>query len=40
MKDHIQRARCYKGFARFDVSNKTARARAKREAKKEIKEEG
>ena len=40
MKDHIQRARCYKGYARLDVNNKTARSRAKREAKKEIKEEG
>lgn len=39
MKDYIQRARCYKGYARLDVSNKAARSRAKREAKKESKEE-
>lgn len=38
MKDFMQRARTYKGYARLDVSNKTARARAKREVKKEIKE--
>ena len=37
MKDYIQRARCYKGYARRDVTNKTARARAKREVKKEEK---
>ena len=37
MKDYIQRARCYKGYARRDVTNKTARARAKREIKKEEK---
>ena len=37
MKDYIQRARSYKGYARQDVTNKTARARAKREIKKEEK---
>lgn len=36
MKDYIQRVRCYKGYARRDVSNKTARTRAKREARKEM----
>lgn len=38
MKDYFQKARAYKGYARLDVTNKTARARAKRETKKEIKE--
>jgi len=37
MKDAYQRARCYKGYARRDVKNKTARARIKNEVKKEIK---
>ena len=39
MKDYIQRARCYKGYARLDVTNKTARARAKKEIKNEMKKE-
>ena len=39
MKDYMQRARSYKGYARLDVTNKTARSRAKREVKKEMKEE-
>ena len=39
MKDYMQRARTYKGYARLDVKNKTARARAKAEIKKELKKE-
>lgn len=39
MKDYMQRARTYKGYARLDVSNKTARSRAKAEIKKELKKE-
>jgi hypothetical protein len=36
MKDLYQRARSYKGYARRDVKNKTARSRIKVETRKEI----
>ena len=36
MKDLYQRARSYKGHARRDVKNKTARSRIKVETRKEI----
>lgn len=39
MKDFFKRARAKDGYCRMDCTNKEARARAKREAKKEIKEE-
>lgn len=40
MKDIFKRARAKDGYCRMDCTNKEARARAKRETKKEIKEEG
>ena len=36
MRDYFQRQRCPECFGRRDVRNKTARARAKRELRKEI----
>ncbi len=39
MKDHIQRARCFKGYARRDVTNKQARSRVKNEDRKALKRE-
>ena len=39
MKDIFKRARAKDGYCRMDCTNKEARARAKRETKKEIKEE-
>ena len=33
MKDYFKRARCRDGYCRLDCTNKTARARAKRELK-------
>ena len=37
MKDYFKRIRCHDGYCRFDINNKIARTRAKREVKKEIK---
>ena len=37
MKDTFQRARCFKKYARRDVTNKQARSRLKAETRKEIK---
>ena len=37
MKDSFQKVRCFKGYARLDVSNKQARARLKAEIRKELK---
>ena len=37
MKDAYQRARCKKGYARHDMSNKWARANIKQNFLKEIK---
>ena len=39
MKDHIQRARCFKGYVRRDVTNKQARSRVKNEDRKAFKRE-
>ena len=33
MRDYFKRARCRDGYCRLDCTNKTARARAKRELK-------
>lgn len=39
MKDYFKRMRCRDGYCRLDCTNKIARARAKRELKKEHKTE-
>ena len=39
MRDYFQRIRCHDDYCRLGNPNKTARTRAKRELKKEIKNE-
>lgn len=39
MKDYFKRARCHDKFCRMDCPNKLARLRAKRELKKEARED-
>lgn len=36
MRDYFQRQRCHEGFGRWSVSNRTARSRAKREVRRQI----
>jgi len=39
MRDYFKRVRCRDGYCRMDCTNKVARQRAKREIRKEAKDE-
>jgi len=39
MRDYFKRVRCRDGYCRMDCTNKVARQRAKREMRKEAKDE-